>query len=66
MPRSQAEVRWAFANQGKDAYADEVVSKVHEAGPGSVKRLPPRQKDNKPATKSGRPIKSKKFGSLAP
>ena len=61
MPRSQAEARWAFANQGKSAYANEVVKTIHERGPGSVKALPSRVKDGKPVGKKRKP-----FGSLAP
>lgn len=61
MPRSQAEARWAFANQGTSAYAREVVGKLHEEGPGSVKALPGRVKDGKPVGRKPRP-----FGSLAP
>lgn len=39
MPRSRAEVRWAFAHQKDDPYAREVVGKV-KGHPGSVKALP--------------------------
>lgn len=62
MPRSQAEARWAFANQDKNAYAREVVSEIHDRGPGSVKALPARVKDGKAVGKK----KRRPFGSLAP
>jgi hypothetical protein len=62
VPVSQAESRWAFANQDKSAYAREVVGEIHERGPGSVKALPARVKDGKPAGKK----KRRPFGSLAP
>lgn len=61
MPRSQAEARWAFANQGKSAYAREVVSEIHDRGLGSVKALPARVKDGKPVGKKRKP-----FGALSP
>lgn len=66
MPVSQAQSRWAFANQDKGGstgdFAREVVQTLHERGPGSVKALPKRVKDGKAV---GKP-KRKPFGSFAP
>lgn len=63
---SQAQARWAYANQGKNtkegAAARDYIA-ASPGGPGSVKALPKRVKDGKPV---GGKKKRKPFGSLAP
>lgn len=62
---SQAQARWAYANQDKGtkegAAARDYIA-ASPGGPGSVKALPKRVKNGKPMGKK----KPKPFGSLAP
>lgn len=62
---SQAQARWAYANQHKPGQEGDAAREFIAAspgGPGSVKALPARVHDGKPV----RQRKRRPFGSLAP